>query len=64
MSLLGVPWHPLILADQLILSQPGGTEFAYHIITGTPGFSDTPTALNTEKLDSLDVELQFLNNKL
>ena len=41
----GVPWHPQILADQLILSQPEGTDYAYLITTGTPGFSDLPTAL-------------------
>ena len=41
----GVPWHPQILADQLTLSQPGGTDYAKLIITGTPGFSDLPTAL-------------------
>ena len=33
--------------DQLTLSQPRGTYFAHHIITGTPGFSDLPTALIT-----------------
>ena len=42
----GVPWqHPQILADQLTLSQPGGTDYAHHINTGTPEFSDLPTAL-------------------
>ena len=41
----GVPWHPQILADQLTLSQIGGADYAHHIITGTPGFSDLPTAL-------------------
>jgi hypothetical protein len=46
----GVPWHPQILADQLTLSQPGGADYAYHIIIGTPGFSDLPTALNLKKL--------------
>jgi hypothetical protein len=34
------------LADQLTLSQPGGgADYAHHISTGTPGFSDLPTAL-------------------
>ena len=37
------PW--VILADQLTLFQPGGTDFAHLITTGTPGFSDLPTAL-------------------
>ena len=35
--------HPL--ADQLTLFQPGGTDHAHLITTGTPGFSDLPTAL-------------------
>ena len=34
--------HPQILGDQLTLSQ---LEDAHHIFTGTPGFSDLPTAL-------------------
>ena len=38
-------WHPQILADQLNLSQPGGTDYAHLITTGTSGFSDLPTAL-------------------
>ena len=42
----GVPWHPQILVDLLTLSQPGGTNYAHLITTGTPGFSDLPTALN------------------
>ena len=33
------------LADQLTLFQPGGTDYAHLISTGTPGFSDPPTAL-------------------
>ena len=41
----GVPWHTQILADQLTLFQPGGTDYAHLITTGTPGFSDPPTAL-------------------
>ena len=36
-----------ILADQLTLSQSGGTDYALLITTGTPGFSDLPTALYT-----------------
>ena len=43
----GVPWHTQILADQLNLSQPGGTDYAHHISTGTPWFfrlSDGPEA--------------------
>ena len=34
------------LADQLTLFQPGGTDYAQPITTGTPGFSDLPTALH------------------
>ena len=41
----GVPWHTQILADQLTLFQPGGTDYVHLITTGTLGFSDLPTAL-------------------
>ena len=41
----GVPWHTQILADQLNLFQPGGTDYAHLITTGTPGFLDLPTSL-------------------
>jgi hypothetical protein len=49
-SLAGVPgvsWHTQILADQLTLFQSGGggTDYAHLISTGTPGFSELPTAL-------------------
>ena len=40
----GVEAHQ-ILTDQLSLSQPGGTDYAHHVTTGPPGFSDLPTAL-------------------
>ena len=40
-----VPEGAQILVDQLTLSQPGGTNYAHHIIIGTPEFSDLPTAL-------------------
>ena len=46
----GVPWHTQILADQLTLFQPGGTDYAHLITTGTPGFSDLPTALLIPKI--------------
>jgi hypothetical protein len=50
---VGVPWHLQILANQLTLSQPGGTDYAHHITAGTPGFSDLPTALtSTNSCDS------------
>ena len=42
----GMPWHTQILADQLTLFQPGGTDYAHLITTGSPGFSDLPTALS------------------
>ena len=45
----GVPWHTQILADQLTLFQPGGTDNALLITTGTPGFSDLPTALESKQ---------------
>ena len=35
----------MALADQLTLFQPGGTDFAHLINTGTHGFSYLPTAL-------------------
>ena len=44
-GLLSPGVHPQILADQLTLSQPGGADYAHHITTGTPDFSDFPTAL-------------------
>ena len=34
-----------VFADQFTLFQPGGTDYAHLITTGTPGFSDLPTAL-------------------
>ena len=36
---------PGILADQLTLFQLGGIGYVHLITTGTPGFSDLPTAL-------------------
>ena len=45
LGLPGVPWHIQILSDQLTLFQPGGTDYAHLITTGTPEFSDLPTAL-------------------
>ena len=43
LSSLGDGTH--ILADQLTLFQPGGTDYDHLITTGTPGFSDLPTVL-------------------
>ena len=50
----GVPWHTQILADQLTLFQPGGTDYAHLITTGTPGFSDLPTALLSKQVNALE----------
>ena len=36
---------PQSLADHLTLSQSGWTNYAHHITTCPPGFSDLPTAL-------------------
>ena len=43
----GVPWHPQIFADQLILSQPRGalSQFCQPNNIGTHGFPDLPTYL-------------------
>ena len=48
LEVLELPWHPQFLADQLTLSSPGGTDYAQLITTGTPRFSDLPTALDQE----------------
>ena len=49
-----VPWHTQILADQLTLSQSGGVDYAHQITSGTPGFSDLPTALQLCQEHSLE----------
>ena len=41
----GVPWAPLVLADQLTLSQPGGVDYAHNINIGTLEFSNLPMVL-------------------
>ena len=57
----GVPWHPQILADQLTLSKQGGADYAHHITTGTPGFSNLPKALNnTVQWDGSVILTSFL----
>jgi hypothetical protein len=43
----GVPRHPQILVNQLTLSDSGRPDYAHHIITGTPGFSDLHTGYGT-----------------
>jgi hypothetical protein len=43
------PWLFQILADQLTLSQPRGTDYAHRITTfPLPGFSDLPTSLRRQ----------------
>ena len=58
----GVPGHTQILADQLTLFQPGRTDYAHLITTGTPGFSDLPTAL-LHKTQYID-KVSFLVSKI
>ena len=36
---------PPVLAKQLTLSQPGGTDYAHHSTMSPPGFSDLATGL-------------------
>jgi hypothetical protein len=48
------------LADQLTLFQPGGTDYAPLIITGTPGFSDLPTALVLANLNCFRLKVSIL----
>ena len=43
LPVVGVPGVPL--ADQLTLSKPGEADYADHITTGIPRFSNLPTAL-------------------
>ena len=56
-----VPWHTQILADQLTLFQPGGTDYARLITTGTPGFSDLSMALQGSDLVTTFGDLYYLN---
>ena len=37
---------PPDFGKSVTLSQPGGTDYAHLFTTGTPGFSDLPTALH------------------
>ena len=53
----GEPWHPQILKDQLTLFQPGGTNYAHLITTGTPRFTDLPTVLESILTELLVVVL-------
>ena len=45
LGVAGGAMAPSDLAHQLTLSQPVGGQKCPHITTGTPGFSDLPTAL-------------------
>ena len=58
----GVPWHTQILADQLTLFQPGGTDYAHLITTGSPGFSDLPTALYLQCRSYFFATAKFLHD--
>ena len=64
MAVPGVPWHTQIFADKLNLSQPGGADYAHHITTGIPGFSDPPPTLNgmniLVRLDLDIIHVQYL----
>jgi hypothetical protein len=44
-------------ADQLTLFQPGGTDYALLITTGTPGFSNLPTALHFNEYTEMNERL-------
>ena len=59
----GVPWHTQILADHLTLFQPGGTDYAHLITTGTPGFSNLPMALRLYLLSINHTDLFFTGIK-
>ena len=48
------------MAPQLTLSQPGGADYAHHITTGTPGFSNLPTALLSMRRSQLLFRSEFL----
>ena len=58
----GAPWHPQILADQLTLSQPGGTDYAYLITTDTSGFSDIPTTLDSNDDNPNDTSHEMMSD--
>ena len=51
LSVPGVQWHTQYFADQLTPFQPEGTNYAHLITTGTPGFSDLPTALVCKEIN-------------
>ena len=60
-SSLGVPG---ILADQLTLFQLGGTGYVHLIDTGTPGFSDLPTALYYKGISKMPLPKGQNDNEL
>ena len=49
--------------DQLTLFQPGGTDYAHLITTGTPGFSNLPTALYFKDGRIFVASSEYLNFK-
>ena len=60
LSSLWVPCPPQIFADKLTLSRPGGADYAHYIYTGTPVFSDLPTAMY---LDLVELETIFFQKR-
>ena len=53
------PPAPQFLADQLTLSQPGGNRLCPPNNTGTPGFSDLPTALQWSWSGTMDLCIEI-----
>ena len=51
------------MADQLTLFQPGGTDYAHLITTGTLGFSDLPTALDYREEQNYSRETEITNER-
>ena len=50
---------PGVCSPWLTLSQPGGVDYAHHITTDTPGFSDLPTALHDMFFDVIGLWFTF-----
>ena len=58
----GMPWHPKVLADQLTLSQPMGTDYSHQIVMAPPGFQTFRRPWNVGLLACrLDIE-SFLSH--
>ena len=61
-----IPWHPKILADQLTLYQPRGTNYAHRVIqifrpSYGPGYFFFFHFLNDYFINRSKISLQFLN---